>query len=84
MPYKDPFDDIVEVSYAFNRIRGVLIHSKKNIRHKYFKFRRKPQEYNSYKIEKISYTLQVWNQVQVALMLHSHEMFSTKKFMFDP
>ena len=49
MQYKDPFDDIVEVSYALKGIRGVLIHSKKNIRQKYFKFRRKPQEYNSYK-----------------------------------
>ena len=26
----------------------------------------------------------MWNQVQVALMLHSHEKFSTKKFVFDP
>ena len=84
MPYKDPFDDIVEVSYAFEGIRGVLIHSKKNIRHKCFKFRRKPQEYNSYKFEKIRSTFQVWNQVQVALMLHSHEKFSTKNFVFDP
>ena len=84
MPYKDPFDDIVEVSYALKGIRRVLIHSKKNIRHKCFKFRRKPQEYNSYKFEKISSTFQVWNQVQVALMLHSHEKFLTKKFVFDP
>ena len=84
MPYKDPFDDIVEVSYAFKGIRGVLIHSKKNIRHKYFKFKRNLQEYNSYKFEKISSTFQVWNQVQVALMLHSQEKFSTKKFVFDP
>ena len=84
MPYKDPFDDIVQVSYAFKGIRGVLIHSKKNIRHKCFKFRRKPQEYNSYKFEKISSTFQVWDQVQVALMLHSHEKFSTKNFVFDP
>ena len=84
MPYKDPFDDIVEVSYAFKGILGVLIHSKKNIRHKCFKFRRKPQEYNSYKFEKISSTFQIWNQVQVALMLHSHEKFLTKKIVFDP
>ena len=84
MPYKDPFDDIVEVSYPFKGFRGVLIHNKKNIRHKCFKFRRKQQEYNSYKFEKISSTFQVWNQVQVALMLHSHEKFSTKKFVFDP
>ena len=62
MPYKDPFDEIVEVSYTFRGIRGVLICSKKNIRHKCFKFRRKPQEYNSYKFEKMSSTFQVWNQ----------------------
>ena len=84
MPYKDPFDEIVEVSHTFRGIRGVLICSKKNIRHKCFKFRRKPQEYNSYKFEKMSSTFQVWNQVQVALILHSHEKFSTKKFVFDP
>ena len=80
LPYKDPFDDIVEVFYAFKGIRGVLIHSKKNIRHKCIEFRCKPQEYNSYKFEKISSTFQVWDQVQVALMLHSHEKISTKNF----
>ena len=84
MPYKDPFDHILEVSYAFKGIRGVLIHSKKNIRHKCFKFRRKPKEYNSYKFEKINSRFQVWNQVQVALTLHSHEKVSTKKFVLDP
>ena len=32
----------------------------------------------------ISSTFQLWNQVQVTLMLHSHEKFSTKQFVFDP
>ena len=50
MPYKDPFDEVVKVSYAFKGIYGVFIRYKKNRRYSCFKFRRKPQEYNSYKI----------------------------------
>ena len=46
--YKDPFDDFIEVSYALKGIYGVFIRCKKNIRHKYFKLRRKPQVYSSY------------------------------------
>ena len=40
MPYKDPFDDMVEVPYAYKRIYGGFIHSKKNLRYSCFKFRR--------------------------------------------
>ena len=29
IPYKDPFDEVVEVSYAFKGIYGVFIHCKK-------------------------------------------------------
>ena len=61
MPYKDPFDDFIEVSYAFKGIYRVFIRCKKNIRHKYFKLGRKPQVYSSYKFEKIISTFEVWN-----------------------
>ena len=53
MRYKDPFDDIIEVSYAFKGIYGVFIRSKKNITYSCFKFRRKSQVYSSYKFMKI-------------------------------
>ena len=53
MPYKDPFDDIIEVSYAFKGIYGVIIRSKKNITYSCFKFRRKSQVYSSHKFMKI-------------------------------
>ena len=84
MPYKDPFDDFVEVTYAFKGIYGVFIHCKKNGRYSCFKFRRKLQEYNSYKFVNLSSLLQLCNQPRVVLKLHSKEMISSKKFVFDP
>ena len=41
IPYKDPFEDFVEVPYTYKRINGSFICSKKNLRYSCFKFRRK-------------------------------------------
>ena len=49
MPYKDLFDDFVEVSYPFKGIYGVFIQRKKNITYSCFKFRRKLHKCNFYK-----------------------------------
>ena len=81
---KDTFDEFAEVSYTFKGIYGVFIRSKKNIRYSYFKFRRKPQEYNFYKFMNLSSLFKVCNQVEVFLKLHSKEKFSSKEFVFDP
>ena len=85
MPYKDPFDDVVEVPNSYKRIYGVFACRKKNLRYSCFKFRRKQKKYNPYKfMDKNS----MFNQVQVMLKLlmwriTSKEKFSTKVFLFD-
>ena len=38
MPYNDPFDDVVEVPYAYEGINGGFILNKKNFRYFCFKF----------------------------------------------
>ena len=88
MPYKDPFDDVVEVPYNYKRIYEVFIHSKKNLRYSYFKFRTKQQESNAYKFMNRSSIFQMRNQVQVMLnllvwIITSKERFSTNEFVFD-
>ena len=65
MPYKVLIDEVVEVSYAFKGIYGVFIRNKKNIIYSCFKFRRKPQEDNSYNFVNLSSLFQVCNQVRV-------------------
>ena len=89
MPYKDPFDDVIEVPYAYKRIYRGFIHSKKNLRYSCFKFRRKQQEFNPYKFVNRSCIFQMCNQVQVMLKLLVwiiilKEKFSTKEFVFNP
>ena len=112
MPYKDSFDDVVEMHYkvkntfedfipsmkyekelqyfiSFKGIFGVLIRSKKNVRYSCFKFRRKQQEFNAYKLTNRSSMFHKCKQVQIVLKLFlriitSKKWFSTKEFMFDP
>ena len=87
MPYKDPFDDVIEVPYSYKRIYGFFTCSKENLRYSCFKFRRKKQEFKYYKFMNTSSTFRISNQVVLKLLMWSitsKEMFSTKKFIFDP
>ena len=88
-PYKDPFDDVVEVPYAYKSIHGGFIHSKKNLRYSCCKYKRKQPEFQAYKFVNGSSMFQVCKQVQVVLKLFvwirpSKKKFSSKLFVFDP
>ena len=89
MPYNDPFDDVVEVPYAYDGISGGFILSKKNLRYAYFKFKRKQSEFNAYKFMNGSSMYQVCKQVHIVLKLFMwigtpKKKFSTQMFVFDP
>ena len=89
MPYNDPFDDVVEVPYTYERINRGFILSKKNLRYSCFKFKRKQPELNAYKFMNGSSMYQGCKQVQIVLKLFvwigtSKKKFSTQIFVFDP
>ena len=69
IPHNDPFDDVVEVPYAYKGINGGFILSKKNLRYSCFKFKRKQPEFNAYKFMNGSFIYQVCKQVQIVLKL---------------
>ena len=89
MPYNNPFDDLVEVPYAYKGINGGFILSKKNLRYSCFKFKRKQPEFNAYKFMNGSCKSQVCKQVHTVLKLFvwistSKKKFLTQMFVFDP
>ena len=89
IPYNDPFDDVVEVPYAYKGINGGFILSKKNLRYSCFKFKRKQPELNAHKFMNGSSMYQVCKQVHIVLKLFmwigtSKKKFSTQMFVFDP
>ena len=89
IPYNDPFDDVVEVPYAYEGINGGFILSKKNLRYSCFKFKSKQPEFNAYKFMNGSSKSQVCKQVHTILKLFvwigtSKKKFLTQMFVFDP
>ena len=89
MPYEDPFEDMVEVPYAYKRMYGFFTCSKENLRYSCFKFKRKQPEFNAYKFMNGSSIYQVCKQVHIVLKLFMwigtpKKKFSTQMFVFDP
>ena len=89
IPYNDPFDDVVEVPYAYEGINGGFILNKKNLRYACFKFKRKHSEFNAHKFKNGSSMYQGCKQVQIVLKLFvwigiSKKKFLTQMFLFDP
>ena len=83
MPYEDPFNDIVEIPYAY-KVMNTFEDFIPRV-----KLRRKQQEFNPYKFLNRSLVFQMCNQVQVIFKLLVWSItlkwnFSTKEFIFDP